>query len=146
MLYFTDITLNLFIVLISVNRYSLRRGSSFTFLTPGPHWDFTLVSRCLGSYFKTLDRIFPGLSSNMVYSPVVCISLNIFSSLIYFFPANKLKEISIKYKMCFRKKHSSLTLWILSLISTSVKVKRMSWNVKLFLLHTLAAFLLVEKY
>ncbi|XP_068950382.1 neuroepithelial cell-transforming gene 1 protein-like [Petaurus breviceps papuanus] len=23
-------------------RYSLRRGSSFTFLTPGPHWDFTL--------------------------------------------------------------------------------------------------------
>uniref|UniRef100_A0A9L0RYN1 Neuroepithelial cell transforming 1 n=1 Tax=Equus caballus TaxID=9796 RepID=A0A9L0RYN1_HORSE len=22
--------------------YSLRRGSSFTFLTPGPHWDFTL--------------------------------------------------------------------------------------------------------
>ncbi|EHH64527.1 hypothetical protein EGM_17768, partial [Macaca fascicularis] len=24
------------------NRYSLRRGSSFTFLTPGPNWDFTL--------------------------------------------------------------------------------------------------------
>ncbi|XP_042800689.1 neuroepithelial cell-transforming gene 1 protein isoform X2 [Panthera leo] len=23
-------------------RHSLRRGSSFTFLTPGPHWDFTL--------------------------------------------------------------------------------------------------------
>uniref|UniRef100_H0WMR8 Neuroepithelial cell transforming 1 n=1 Tax=Otolemur garnettii TaxID=30611 RepID=H0WMR8_OTOGA len=23
-------------------RYSLRRGSSFTFLTPGPHWDFSL--------------------------------------------------------------------------------------------------------
>ncbi|XP_057588021.1 neuroepithelial cell-transforming gene 1 protein isoform X3 [Hippopotamus amphibius kiboko] len=23
-------------------RYSLQRGSSFTFLTPGPHWDFTL--------------------------------------------------------------------------------------------------------
>uniref|UniRef100_A0A8C5KE91 Neuroepithelial cell transforming gene 1 n=1 Tax=Jaculus jaculus TaxID=51337 RepID=A0A8C5KE91_JACJA len=23
-------------------QYSLRRGSSFTFLTPGPHWDFTL--------------------------------------------------------------------------------------------------------
>ncbi|KAG8509355.1 LOW QUALITY PROTEIN: Neuroepithelial cell-transforming gene 1 protein, partial [Galemys pyrenaicus] len=23
-------------------RYSLHRGSSFTFLTPGPHWDFTL--------------------------------------------------------------------------------------------------------
>ncbi|XP_038189288.1 neuroepithelial cell-transforming gene 1 protein-like isoform X2 [Arvicola amphibius] len=23
-------------------RCSLRRGSSFTFLTPGPHWDFTL--------------------------------------------------------------------------------------------------------
>ncbi|KQK74767.1 hypothetical protein AAES_153383 [Amazona aestiva] len=22
--------------------YPLRRGSSFTFLTPGPHWDFTL--------------------------------------------------------------------------------------------------------
>lgn len=40
----------------SVNRYSLRRGSSFTFLTPGPNWDFTLVSRYLGFYFKTLHR------------------------------------------------------------------------------------------
>ncbi|XP_068025265.1 neuroepithelial cell-transforming gene 1 protein-like [Melanerpes formicivorus] len=26
----------------SCSRYTLRRGSSFTFLTPGPHWDFTL--------------------------------------------------------------------------------------------------------
>ncbi|XP_017694936.1 PREDICTED: neuroepithelial cell-transforming gene 1 protein-like [Lepidothrix coronata] len=26
----------------SCSRYPLRRGSSFTFLTPGPHWDFTL--------------------------------------------------------------------------------------------------------
>ncbi|XP_033017327.1 neuroepithelial cell-transforming gene 1 protein isoform X1 [Lacerta agilis] len=26
----------------SCGRYPLRRGSSFTFLTPGPHWDFTL--------------------------------------------------------------------------------------------------------
>uniref|UniRef100_A0A8C9K7D4 Neuroepithelial cell transforming 1 n=1 Tax=Panthera tigris altaica TaxID=74533 RepID=A0A8C9K7D4_PANTA len=26
----------------SFYRHSLRRGSSFTFLTPGPHWDFTL--------------------------------------------------------------------------------------------------------
>ena len=51
---FTEVTLNVFE--FSVNRYSLRRGSSFTFLTPGPHWDFTLVSRHLGFYFKTLDR------------------------------------------------------------------------------------------
>ncbi|XP_052536757.1 neuroepithelial cell-transforming gene 1 protein-like [Tympanuchus pallidicinctus] len=26
----------------SCSRCPLRRGSSFTFLTPGPHWDFTL--------------------------------------------------------------------------------------------------------
>ncbi|KAM4782990.1 neuroepithelial cell-transforming gene 1 protein-like [Cyanocitta cristata] len=29
-------------VAASCSRYPLRRGSSFTFLTPGPHWDFTL--------------------------------------------------------------------------------------------------------
>lgn len=29
-------------------RYPLRRGSSFTFLTPGSHWDFTLVSKTAG--------------------------------------------------------------------------------------------------
>ncbi|XP_038009526.1 neuroepithelial cell-transforming gene 1 protein-like [Motacilla alba alba] len=29
-------------VATSCSRYPLRRGSSFTFLTPGSHWDFTL--------------------------------------------------------------------------------------------------------
>lgn len=33
------------LLLFSPRRYPLRRGSSFTFLTPGPHWDFTLVSK-----------------------------------------------------------------------------------------------------
>lgn len=35
------------LLLFSPRRYPLRRGSSFTFLTPGPHWDFTLVSKPL---------------------------------------------------------------------------------------------------
>lgn len=35
------------LLLFSPCRYPLRRGSSFTFLTPGPHWDFTLVSKPL---------------------------------------------------------------------------------------------------
>lgn len=34
----------------SAYRYPLRRGSSFTFLTPGPHWDFTLVSKTAGGF------------------------------------------------------------------------------------------------
>jgi len=33
-------------------RYPLRRGSSFTFLTPGPQWDFTLVSKTAGGFIS----------------------------------------------------------------------------------------------
>ncbi|XP_045866476.1 neuroepithelial cell-transforming gene 1 protein-like [Meles meles] len=56
-------------------RHSLRRGSSFTFLTPGPHWDFTLKRKRRAKdddviSLNSLDlKGFPRLISNYLLFP-----------------------------------------------------------------------------
>lgn len=142
----------------SFNRHSLRRGSSFTFLTPGPHWDFSLVSSRLDFYFKTLIELILRCLSvwfTAQVSTLIWVSWGtefLLPSLVAWFNSFLLTRenfISVEYKTYFEKYHICLFLALYNpFIPTSMKIKRIYEEIlSYFYVHSLNwVFFLIEKF